>query len=297
MSTYKKIRLLLDMQKNKDPYLFKRIIYNGYVRLLRLFFKIKSHKGIKIMDENWDYLLVLDACRYDVFKKVYKEYFNQGTLHKKLSVGSCTKEWLLKNFTEKANDVIYISGTPYVTRIKSNVAFDGNKFHSVKEVWIDSWQNDTTPPNEITKSILDAQNQHKDKRLIAHFLQPHTPYIGRTKIPNSVYDAHKNLKTKRFRPVHAIEDGIKYGNLDLNLVKKAYEDNLRLVLEEIQKIIRHLNGTIVITSDHGECFGEKGLYFHEVGVYTKELIEIPWFIIKKDKKDSKRHSAVDNISI
>ena len=298
MTISKKFGLMVDFYRNKDPYLIKRILYNWYVYCLRLFFSIMPHKGIKVIEEDWDCLLVLDACRYDMFKKVYKDYFNQGVLHKKKSLASCTKDWLLKNFKKKLNDIVYVSGTPYVTRINSDAAFDGNKFHFVEEVWIEKWKNDTTPPEEMAKAILKIIKKYPHKRIIAHFLQPHTPYIGKTKIPQEFYKSvQSKLKTKKFRPVHALEDGIKYGHLDLDLVKMAYEDNLRIALEEIKKIIDKLDGKIVITADHGECFGEKGLYFHEVGIYIKELVEVPWFIIEKRIKKNTEQDLLDSISI
>jgi len=54
-------------------------------------------KVIKVMEEDWDYLIILDACRYDFFSWMYSKYF-EGKLIKAKSVGSCTVEWLIKSF-------------------------------------------------------------------------------------------------------------------------------------------------------------------------------------------------------
>jgi len=32
-------------------------------------------KILKIMEEEWDYLIILDACRYDYFLALWKNYF------------------------------------------------------------------------------------------------------------------------------------------------------------------------------------------------------------------------------
>ena len=35
---------------------------------------IVDGKKINLVEESWNYLIILDACRYDFFKKVYKKY-------------------------------------------------------------------------------------------------------------------------------------------------------------------------------------------------------------------------------
>ncbi len=67
-----------------------------------------------VMNEDWDHLIVLDACRYDYFEKVWQKYL-PGKLRKKLSVGSTTVEWRDKTFTDYYGDVVYISSNPYIS--------------------------------------------------------------------------------------------------------------------------------------------------------------------------------------
>jgi len=66
-----------------------------------------NDKTLKVMEENWNYLIILDACRYDYFEKLHRNYFS-GVLEKKISLGSGTSEWLRKNFTSYYPDTIYI---------------------------------------------------------------------------------------------------------------------------------------------------------------------------------------------
>ena len=67
-------------------------------RLMKRYYAIKKNTGFFVMEEEWDYLLVLDACRYDYFAEEYPKFLH-GELQKKRSRGSSTSDWLLKNFT------------------------------------------------------------------------------------------------------------------------------------------------------------------------------------------------------
>jgi len=49
------------------------------------------------------------------------------------------------------------------------------------------------------------------------------------------------------------------------ILKRAYEENLRVVIEHVLQLIRNLHGKIIITSDHGELLGERGMYDHLKG--------------------------------
>jgi len=103
--------------------------------------------------------------------------------------------------------------------------------------------------------------------LIIHYIQPHDPWIGETKI----------LKEED----ELIWEKIKWGPISKETIRKAYKDNLKLVLDEIDKLIPQLDGKIIITSDHGELLGEKLLFSHTDHLYTPELVEIPWLEINK----------------
>jgi len=75
--------------------------------------------------------------------------------------------------------------------------------------------------------------------------------------------------------------GIAVEIVGLKFLRKAYEDNLKLVLEEVKKLVKNLEGKIVVTSNHGECFGEKFIIEHPTGIYIKELVEVPWLIVER----------------
>lgn len=75
-------------------------------------------KEQEITEGKWDILIILDACRYDFFRKVYGNYL-PGHLKKRKSRGSGTTEWLAKTFKE-VYDITYISANPYVKQRRSS---------------------------------------------------------------------------------------------------------------------------------------------------------------------------------
>ncbi|MFC7080227.1 hypothetical protein [Halorussus caseinilyticus] len=57
----------------------------------------------------------------------------------------------------------------------------------------------------------------------------------------------------------------------------AYLENLRWVLEEVELLLSNMDAdTLVVSSDHGEAFGEWGLYGHYRHVPIPVLKNVPW---------------------
>ncbi|MBW8001087.1 MAG: hypothetical protein FVQ80_03590 [Planctomycetes bacterium] len=135
---------------------------------------------VKIMDQQWDYLIVLDACRYDYFEQVWQKYLT-GDLTKKLSVGTGTSDWRDKSFFKYYDDIVYVSANPYINSLKSVKGFSANEyFHKVYDLWLNNWDDEkgTVMPDVVTKQAIDIVNNHPEKRAIIHYLQPHEPYLG-----------------------------------------------------------------------------------------------------------------------
>ncbi|MCJ7571779.1 MAG: hypothetical protein MUO82_07880 [Candidatus Thermoplasmatota archaeon] len=40
---------------------------------------------IDIIDKEWDFLIIFNACRYDIFKDIYQNYFPSETLKMAIS--------------------------------------------------------------------------------------------------------------------------------------------------------------------------------------------------------------------
>jgi len=139
-------------------------------------------KIIKVMEEDWHYLIILDACRYDYFSSIYKFFFS-GELYKGISLSSSTPDWCMKSFTDYYSDVIYISGNPYInSKIKLiKNGFDAKRhFYKVIDAWDFCWNErvGVVLPEKINAAVLSVFNEFPEKRMIIHFLQPHEPYIS-----------------------------------------------------------------------------------------------------------------------
>jgi hypothetical protein len=287
-------------------------------------------KKINIMNEAWDYLIILDACRYDFFSKVWKDYLH-GDLYKKYSVGSSTVEWRNKSFPGRYNDVIYISSNPNINSVKSIKNFNGSDhFFKVFDLWNSNWdeQLGTVRPDSVTDFVIKILKK-TNKRAIIHYLQPHAPYIyfpgqstGFSSIDLEDGNAFKldlesryNQKMEKallniiynftrisnyfISPMFRIDwkmrqvlslgpasplDAFRREN-GKEALRKAYNDNLILVLNEVKRLINHLHGKVIITADHGELLGENGFYGHANYKKYKELIEIPWLVLEIPKSN------------
>jgi hypothetical protein len=134
----------------------------------------------RLMEEAWDYAIVLDACRFDYFERLWKRYFARGELIKATSVGSSTVGWRDRTFTDYYDDVVYVSANPYIASTRCVEGFVGNRhFRKVHDVWLYGWdyEKGTVRPETVTEAARDAVAEAPAARVITHYLQPHAPYL------------------------------------------------------------------------------------------------------------------------
>ncbi len=278
-----KYTLLIKMKRILGKVSFLR---NNHRKILKSYLTLKESivgrsEETKVMDEDWDYLMVLDGCRYDLFED---NNFLKGELGKINSVGSSTSEWTENNFkTGEYKDTVFIAGNPFLSSIKLKEIVGGNPFYHIEDVWDYGWNEDlnTVHPREINKAARKVMKKYPDKRMIIHYLQPHYPFIGKHKI---VHDGFKNLRNVKIKKEESVElegrnpwDDMAEGLIELDDFMIAYSDNLKLVLKYVENLLPELKGKTIITADHGNCIGEMGLHGHPPGFHIKPLIEVPWF--------------------
>lgn len=265
-----------------------------------------------MMAENWDFLIILDACRYDYFERIYKDYLPSGSLKKVRSPASNTLEWCKKVFRERYEDVVYISTNPFINSVREIRGFDAKEhFHKIVDVWNWGWDEKlgTVHPETVNLAARRAIDAIPGKRFIIHYLQPHGPYLSLGFLGSLVASRRfaygeggsKFAKARFFfgkmgerilgqkvlwklreliglPPIDPLDAALrKVGERGL---RKAYEENLRIVLDQVVQLLREIYGRVVITSDHGELLGENGLYGHPAGSRVTALIEIPWLEIE-----------------
>lgn len=240
---------------------------------------------VRIMEEDWDYLIILDAMRYDLFKK---HNTIKGKLEKRLSLGTCTEEWSTRNFTSIYNNVVYITANPLTSKYFLVEHTGHQPFYEVDEVWDYGWNEDLKGvyPKEVTSAVIRDLEKYPDKKLLIHYLQPHYPFIENpeTWIGRGLYKEYLQSKQQEYD----LKDlgGIVYHYLKTYLtpvqIRESYLRNLLLILREVKdNLIPKLSGKIIISSDHGEMLGfkEEGWGHGKNMSYIESLKTIPWLIV------------------
>lgn len=156
-----------------------------------------------------------------------------------------------------------------------------DRFFTVDHVWKDEWSENqrTVLPKSVTERALAAHKEFQNKRLVVHYMQPHYPFIGPT---GSQLDTHATFTGGlRERRHLSIWELLSSGKVSVEEVRTAYEENLELVIEEVNRLVKRLDGKTVVTSDHGNLFGERvsplpiNIYGHPSNIPAKNLIEVP----------------------
>jgi len=81
---------------------------------------------------------------------------------------------------------------------------------------------------------------------------------------------------------------LKSGDWDYDKIFEAYIENLRYVLNHVSTLVSNYDAErVVITSDHGELFGEWGIYNHKAGIPHPLLRKVPW--VKTRATDSESY--------
>ena len=255
----------------------------------RYYQSVQGNDGIYVMEQDWDNLLILDACRFDLFEEVMREtdFEIPGQLEKVTSRGSGTPEFLRENFKgSRFDDTVYVTANPFSMKIIDD------PFHETDHVWVDGWDDaeQTVLPEVVCDRTLAAEEKHPNKRLISHFMQPHHPFVGDTRLEND-----PGLEWVRARAtdgdvpdVQFVWERLGRGMVDAAEVWQAYRDNLIRALDPIADLVQELEGKTVITSDHGNGFGERlrpfptRVYGHDERIRIPALVDVPWFVVDSD---------------
>jgi len=229
-----------------------------------------NKSGIDIIAEDWDNIIILDACRYDMFVDAINW---DGKIKKAISSGSSTREFIETTFIGRDfPDTVYVSANPQLDRFEVT-----DNFHKYYRLYENHWDNDlrTVQPDAVAEVALKAEASHPNKRLIIHYVQPHYPFIGEL---GQEIDHRGFTQLGKFeRKTDDVWSHLKNGNIDEDSVWKAYNENLKIALPSVERLINNLDGKTVVTSDHGNVLGRWGVYGHPTYRYLKELVEVPWF--------------------
>jgi hypothetical protein len=246
----------------------RRILRPAYLRYAD---RARADRVLDFMEADWDTLVILDACRYDLFADVNTL---DGDLRRVASLGTGTDEFLKRNVDGKTfSDTVYLTANPHLH-------FQRAEFHDVVRLWQHDWDDDldTVRPEVVTDRALEAYRQYPHKRHVVHFVQPHYPFIGET--GRELIESE--LAIRGFLQDHkSIFHHLEEGTVDHEVVWTAYRENLELTLPHVRRLREELPGRTVVTSDHGNAFGEWGVYGHG-GPHIPALVDVPWLTPRND---------------
>lgn len=266
------------------------VVYSWY---LTVWYALTSRWpfGVNVYERDWDVLIVLDACRVDTLQEVADEYDFIKDVKTIRSVGSQSDEWMANTFTKQWQQEIeqtaYVTGNGHSQYVFSNHEYpptrnnvtpfdfgrwqvvDEYMFESIEMVWKHHHNSEygVVLPRTITDYAITKARKDSPERLIVHYLQPHRPYIGKAVAENQ-------------QPTELERDGyrqLERGEATREEVYELYKETLRLVLDEVGLLLDNLDAEkVVITSDHGEAFGEGLAYGHPEGFLHPVVKRVPW---------------------
>ncbi|MFC7229668.1 LTA synthase family protein [Salinirubellus salinus] len=237
--------------------------------------------GRNIYDEEWDVLIILDACRYDLFEEfaprhdVYERFESVVPIY---SCASATPEWLVKTFDRGPDELVsgtfYISSTGFVTEI------DATRLYGIEEVW--SYAVDpeygVTRPGAVTNAAIKSYRETDADRYVIHYVQPHAPFLHCPGKYDSVGNGGEGGTQNVWR-------GLQEGRYERDEIWQDYGQNLLGVLDEVETVIRNVEGTVVVTSDHGNAMGEWFVYGHPKHNPVPAVKRVPWVLAEGAGRD------------
>lgn len=137
-----------------------------------------------------------------------------------------------------------------------------------------------------TRSILewlDARDRDRPFFLFVNYMDCHLPYALRGAARHRFLDRadRKRAAALPLDPFGVMAGAVPFAEKDVELLKSLYDGCLRYLDSHVGAIDGRLREEgiddrtlFVVTSDHGESFGEHGLFDHQYGLY-EELVRVP----------------------
>ena len=276
--------------------------------------RVDGHIGTPIWADEWDVLLVLDACRPDQLAAVTDEYeWLPEEPATRRSVGSCSIDWINRTFNEhpeRARETAYVTANPFADHdtpgTKSADLADGPVGH-LQRLYRTHWQDvtpdgaaaaehdatgrsrvgsgiATVPPAAVTDHTIAAARARDElgvSQVVAHYMQPHEPYRSHPQWGSGDSKLLENLVDEDAEAGSSVWPQAKHGVVDHDALWQAGVDNLRWVLDDIEaRLLPNVDGRVVLTADHGNAMGEWGEWHHPPGALGPQVRTVPWVEIE-----------------
>jgi hypothetical protein len=242
--------------------------------------------GVDFIEREWDTLILLDACRLDMFQ-------DQFPWSAEPVVSTASESW---SFMEtqyegrQLHDTVFVSANPYTPKLS-----DGT-FHAVENLLLSDWDEDsqTVLPEDVTDAAIAAHERNPHKRIIVHYMQPHFPFLG---------SRASEIGDTALRGDHADDDELPPAHNPWreqmwgegpghDALLDAYRENYEIVRPSVERLVQSLEGRIAISADHANLVGERGvpiplkMYGHPRNLYHRNLVTVPWVSLDGDERST-----------
>lgn len=276
--------LVLDSIKRRSGY--KAFgIHGPAIKAAEVRHRLKSyqHSITSIWDQEWDLLIILDACRPEWIRQEAENYPHLEYVETIHSVGSHSKEFINATFNTKYADelsqTLYITGNHYANQIDRSL-LDG--FETAHDYGGWAYEAAAPPAHIITDLAISATRESSWDRCIVHYMQPHKPFLERG---NNRTEYNVIPWSIGYEPYCRVLRG----DLSVKDLHIAFRSNLRYVLFEVEILLKNIDASkVAITADHGQALGENGLWDHVIGVNHPSMRRVPW--VETTAKDQHTHS-------
>jgi hypothetical protein len=218
--------------------------------------------------ESWDVLIILDACRPDILSKIADEEDIDwiGDVETRYSTASASIEFIEKCLeplpNEKRQSMGIVTGNPHTDKL------DPDTFGVYRDVGTTGWEDkeEWLPPKPVTDAAISLWRDKNIDQMVVWYMQPHAPYP--TLDTNDLPDRDVTWSQLEYARCNEVSN---------EELRKAYQDTLSRVLEEVDVLRQNLAAEdVILTADHAELLGEYGLYAHPKNVPIPLLKRVPW---------------------
>lgn len=191
-----------------------------------------------VMDRDWDNLLVLDACRYDVYAA---HALGGGGVERITAPGGHSMEFVQQHFADTPrHETICVTANPWYVHLRDHL-----DLFKLVAFWNPNRDGELhCSPSGLLDRAIEAHRNWPDKRLVVHLMQPHIPYVTR--------EGDEIVVRTGFGKY---PDMISAGR-SIDEIRAAYEESLETALPEVERFLDEVGGKSVVTADHGELLGD-----------------------------------------
>lgn len=242
--------------------------------------------GKPIWSEDWDICIILDSARADTLADLAPREWSQASAW---SVGSITTEWLSTTFSARYSDDIsdsaLVSATPHTDTVfrrghwltnQDDIGFpypgtdtvDIGQFDAFHEIWkTHASVENVVPPHVMHDATIEAYEKY-GSQVISHWMQPHEPFISPHARVVGGDALSENVWTEAAK-----------GELRESDLRQSYRANLGYALEYVESLLTKVDARVLITADHGNAFGEWGIWGHPFGWPQPAVRRVPWVTV------------------